>query len=829
MAEAEDDNPFRATPKQDDNPFRSGSSTTTSSGMPRVRDEGPPLADSLMEGAEYLVRGFNKGLVGLGTLPYRGVDWVGEKLTGGDFLPNVEEMSAYKPFLQQPEPETDVGRYAEAIGEATGSSAIPSAGILSNAQRMAAIAPTNAVKSAVQQLGTQVSARPGAAVAADLVASAGAGAGQQAAEDSGFGPTGQMIAGLAGGMAPFAVAGPLGAMYHARAQARAGSSPHGKVASSLPGGTGGVDDLTEGLSTGFTAADRHINTRVLQTLGEEMVRHNGNRQAAYAATLARLEREGNNGLGIAASTARDQLRRVVQAQQGSELMLGEYPSVAQGNLNTRNRQPDVMLEHLDAAAGMPNREVAARERRMYNPGRIEDTGTHWMMDTIANSGSGPSTQVVRRSIEDRIAGLHDQAMQRIRSWAPPGANLDDMEAALEAAAQAGRAAYRNAYNGPINYGLMHPLLGRVVNRHLNRLAGFSGEQADELRKAINNLYMERPAGIFARGELPQLEDQVAQARWLVREARRQGEPADVVVALSREADRAAEALRLARRDATPGTQSYLLPTLEQLQNQRQALRGQIEKLGRPDMEVVLRPLYRDLTRVMERASPQWAQANRQWADMNFNVIARELGENLAEKAGPRYREQMQQFQRLNPQAQDFVRGEFVQKLLDKIENVGVNDDIAKLFKTRHVRNMIRTILGDDVAVDMLRLVRDNQVAARSKKMTEGSPTQPRLARQEELNSDIGLLDKASEVPTSPSGLVKLLRDYTVGIFKEKRNKGIADIITTPVRDTAGVAQHLERMRQARNRIDRHRNRPPRQTGAGGVSGSFIDNAYGPED
>src|SRR5690554_7965524 len=114
----------------------------TKYGRMEPREPEPTVADLVMDVGEQAVRGFNRGLVGLVTAPYRAIDWAGEKITGKDFLPNVEEMSLYKPFLDQPEAKTRAGRYAGAAGEAVGASALPSAGLISQGQRLAALVPT---------------------------------------------------------------------------------------------------------------------------------------------------------------------------------------------------------------------------------------------------------------------------------------------------------------------------------------------------------------------------------------------------------------------------------------------------------------------------------------------------------------------------------------------------------------------------------------------------------------------------------------------------------------------------------------------------------------
>lgn len=681
----------------------------------------PTVADTVADVGEQAVRGFNRGLVGLVTAPYRAIDWAGEKITGKDFLPNVEELSLYKPFLDQPEAKTTAGRYAGAAGEAVGASALPSAGLISQGQRLAALAPTTTARAIGQSIGRQVAANPRAALAADIVSATGAGVGQQAAEDMDFGPAGQVVGGLIGGAAPLAVSGTIGSGVRATQRARARSSPYGRIVSQLGDQT--VDDLAQGVATGTTRGDAFLNRRVLDYLGQEMVNARGNRQQAVQNTIDRLVQDG-----VSPTAARDQVRRVLNVHRDSELFFGEYPAVATSNQQTRLARN--LANVTDEAAG-----------------GIEDSGVHWLTDTIASASAGASSSRVRNAIMSRLPALREQLRGRLLRMSPNQQTIQDADNLLANLARQAQREYDAVYNAPggtaVNYRILHGLLPRIAERHLNRMRGRSGEQADALRAAINELYTELPNG-----------------------------------------------------------QRVIMPSLQMLQDMRGAIRGMIQRnrqTGNDHIVNTLQPLYRDITRVMERASPLWARANRRWADLRIGEVARDLGESFAEKAGPRFREQMRQFQQLAPEAQDLVRIEFVQKLLDKVDNVGDTHDLAKLFSTPHMRSMVRTLLGDQAAVDLARLIRDNRVATKSKNMLGGSPTQPRQQRQKEQDADLGIL--AAVEQASVNNFRKFLVDYTIGILREARNRRIADVITTPMRDVPQVARHLEQMRRAQSRLN----------------------------
>lgn len=157
---------------------------------------------------ESAVRGFNKGLVGLATLPYEGVRYLldqGVTIPGigtaspGIKLPAAEDMPLYRPFLKQPEPQTAAGRFAGAAGEAVGSSALPAAGIMARARQVQQVAPS--VPSLADQFFRPIAQNPGFATGIDAASAVGSGTARQAAADANAGPLGETVASIAGGMA----------------------------------------------------------------------------------------------------------------------------------------------------------------------------------------------------------------------------------------------------------------------------------------------------------------------------------------------------------------------------------------------------------------------------------------------------------------------------------------------------------------------------------------------------------------------------------------------------------------------------------------------------
>jgi|GEM_PF-5519472 len=164
----------------------------------------PTPADSVSDAGQQIVRGFNRGLNAIASLP-------GEIVGGAVNLIAPGQGDRFKfnnpvsQFLSSPDakPQTELGRYADQVGQAVGASFVPMMGMAAKARQAAAPAQTP-IGQIGQNLVNSYRTAPGAAVAADLAAAGGSGVGQQMAQDGGFGPVGQMVGGIAGGVAPFA-------------------------------------------------------------------------------------------------------------------------------------------------------------------------------------------------------------------------------------------------------------------------------------------------------------------------------------------------------------------------------------------------------------------------------------------------------------------------------------------------------------------------------------------------------------------------------------------------------------------------------------------------
>src|SRR5690606_20229935 len=132
----------------------------------------------------------------------------------------------------------------------------------------------------------------------------------------------------------------------------------------------------------------------------------------------------------------------------------------------------------------------------------------------------------------------------------------------------------------------------------------------------------------------------------------------------------------------------------------------------------------------------------------------------------------------------------------------------------------RILSGIEAYVDYSRRFQDATVAARATRMMGGSPTHPRQQLEAIATGDIDLiasLDQAS-ISSFRNAAVK----WVANKLKERRNREIAKIATTPMRDVPRVAEHLERMRQARARMIAGREHPRLQYAPAGVLAPAIE-------
>jgi hypothetical protein len=405
-------------------------------------------------------------------------------------------------------------------------------------------------------------------------------------------------------------------------------------------------------------------------------------------------------------------------------------------------------------------------------GQIDDSPVHSNIDLTANSGQGQSVADVRNAVLHRQAGAAADTKTNIQKLSPQGRTIEDVEQMIEQMKGVAKAEYDKVYdpaNGLIDQKVLLDELSRVIRQHEGNWALRGGEQKAALKSALDEFYI---------------------------------------------------------TDPTSGTQ-VVMPTLQMAQDMRGALRGIIQRnvqAGNNHIVQALQPLYDDVTKAMQKASPAWEVANARWAEKAFADKASELGEAFSTTAGPKFREQLAEFHRLAPEMQDVVRVHYLQKLLDKIDSgVGKTHDVAKLFDRQHYTNAIMEMFGPDAARDWTRMLRDLQVQTKSRNMLQNSATHRRGEAQlaDDAESGIGVV---SAVDNASVGSVRAwLMDNLRHFIRERRNRALNEVITTPVKDTAKAAQHVQEMRNATQRVENYKGMPGRigerlGKGAGFVAG-----------
>ncbi len=696
-------------------------------------NSGPSAAARASDFAYQIPVGFNKGLNAVLSAPGDVMAWGAEKL--GVSKETADKFRFNNPVSQAltsgQAPTTTAGRYGEAIGHAVGASAIPSAGLLAAAPRVAAagqaMASMTPTRAAVQQVAESIASSPMSAAGYDLASSVASGVGSQAAQEAGFGQTGQMIAGMGAAMVPGVAAGLTAGTRGMIQRARANQGEAGAYGSFVDDLGRPVRDFADDIAAGGSRMNVNANSRTLDILGEEMQRANGNRQVALTNTVDRIAAENN----ITPQAAQQHVRRLTSVHEDSPLMLGEYPAVAQSDVAQRMRQAqNIDLDEL---------------------GRVQPNAVQSTIDYLANNGNTQSAQNTRQAVARRQEDLSPSMRQVLEDIGPQTqtgprttrpATIEDTSQLVEQARQVAGNEYRSAYQSPVNNRYSVHFLPMIIQANTNRALMRAGEPRAAIERALNQFYIQRPDG-----------------------------------------------------------QRLVMQTLQQMQDARGALRGQIaeyRRSGRDDLVNAVQPIYQQISRLMSRMSPQWAQANRRWADMNFDEMAQELGDAFATKAGPRYREQIDEFRSLAPQAQNIVRVHVLQKLFDKLDNLGDTNGVSKLFTNDQSRRMIGDLFGPEASVAFARAVRNQRVAESTGAMMGNSRTHMRGMTQKQKDSETGIVTALQQ--GSVQNVRNWLMDRAAQLLTEHRNRPLADIATTPLSDTAQVAQHLYRMRQQEQQL-----------------------------
>ena len=424
-------------------------------------------------------------------------------------------------------------------------------------------------------------------------------------------------------------------------------------------------------------------------------------------------------------------------------------------------------------ADMAQRPSGRRTIQHVDPdsvGEPRSAGSQDLMEYLAHSGTGRSVQDVRNAVAGRQRGLADEFAQVIQRWAPDGRTLADADDLIAQASARSSAAYRAALDNETPFDLQ-----RILDIWTRRVAGRQSEHGRTMQDAID---------IFTNR---------------IRQVGDDGRPLPVELSEVRPITRLRDFIERRKELATLIDRS-LGPN------------------GRPTA------LTRELTRfkrtvdaAVGRVNPLWRRANDMWSDMRLDERALEFGQRMTERASWQQRQALREFDRMAPEAQDMMRLGFIQKLFDKLDGLGETHDVAKLFDKGQMRNVIRHLFGNEAAVALARAVRDQKVATRSMRALGGSPTHRRGVMQDQIDAEINLLGSVDQmnVRSIRGWLLNLAQNW----MRERRNRAMADILTTPMRDTAGVAEIMARLRAAQAERQRFTGPPTRQLPAAAAVGA----------
>ena len=292
-----------------------------------------------------------------------------------------------------PEAETTAGRYAGAVGEALGGTAIPSGLVLQAARRLPAVA--SAAPGFAERMLRSVKAAPGTAAALDAASATGAGLAQQGAQEAGLPPWMQIGAGIAGGFAA-----PLGAATTTRGlRALEGTGAF------LPGGETGAFRFRPAApaNAAASALDPRVEARAYQTIADQALRkgmtpdeverrlanldwardfHEGS-LAPRTATMADIDEAFARQVGSAARLypeASGIARPIITARQTGVTPLNptEARTVAEAGIRTKP------LMNIDQPPAGQHADILEAHKRALN---IYDSKFHGHGETAAETAS----------------------------------------------------------------------------------------------------------------------------------------------------------------------------------------------------------------------------------------------------------------------------------------------------------------------------------------------------------------------------------------------------------------------------------------------------------
>jgi hypothetical protein len=363
----------------------------------------------------------------------------------------------------------------------------------------------------------------------------------------------------------------------------------------------------------------------------------------------------------------------------------------------------------------------------------EGRATHKLYRVAANM-EGADDAVQSRSA-DWVRGRQETQGGRLRSFFERELGDGDLMAAINENRNrigASNDLYRpaiDAFNADnAAKARMSDELQNALDMWTMRMAGDQTDIGNELRRVMK--FFRRPADLRVPGPgtptISQLDE-------ITRIAQQYPDDPNAFAAAARQVlDPLADAPRPANAP---------INALDEMINARRGVR-QAREMSKKDRQstpltTVLNEFYRDISGVMERASPEWAQINR----TRFSAQALKdaydagLGINLKAvggKAAMKMAEGIRDFQGMNPERQAMFRRGIMTQLHGMISKEGGTRDLAKLFNSDLMRERLGMVIGEDVVTELDGIVRRMGIATRTHQATKGSHTAPLLDAKEKM-------------------------------------------------------------------------------------------------
>jgi hypothetical protein len=766
----------------------------------------PPGMSIERDVAEQSAAGAASGIKNAWYLPNRIVNAASHALGGGDILGTPDFPTGGYHYMVG-EPQTKAGRYARAIGENVGANVIPGVG-LSGTMARAGI-----------PLAEQLSG--------GLISSVGSGTGQEAAHAEGFGPIGQTVAGLAGGIAaPYASAmamrsGNVGAeasRYVTAARADASGPQEAALQKVADKGVEAGIDWNAARAQVQPPLSPHLRSRGFTDDDVADIVSRGLR-GEPAGDIARDYAHLTNAQGQSISPAT--VQAYVERYRERNPTPLNLMDIATDQLNAGGAQPLTRLGR--AASGLsdnpeaPQRLVARQEEQ---PGRAQ---------AIIQEATSEA-ELQRRLQYGTTPEQKKQITAQFESDRAQGRELETAQTEIGARVQAEAAA---------NYARLHALppvvtdenLGRILAQPLARSQWEKGRMLAEAEGQAIPSYQEltRTYGVAPKGSLGlnlegtegpgltaeasynlkqmRLEDQIAKARNSGKE--------DVAQELEKLKEGLSAQYTTKSTGQYPGEPPPVQPgtiiPVRAMDYFQRALRIDAERKGGTEgyaMNAIRQRVLDALdpanpTQGQPTLVPGFRQTMGAFKTGRADLEAMESGANTVAMTGARPREALREFEQMTPDQQHLFRLGFARRLMNSVGEKRPGANAVSQFLGENAQQMIRRVFDTPArsrttgamttaGERMLEGLRAENITSGTKnEILAGSRTTP-------MRSDMDKLQAGAEVAANAATLrfgaiaanLANRMKYHIG---EKQASGVLDALTQT--DPADFLHTLNRLTQ----------------------------------